>query len=160
MTLSELNEMPAEEAERVFLGCCGSTTWSRAMTSARPFVDFSQLIAESHRVWASLNAADRFEAFTAHPRIGQRGTTGWSAEEQGGVSAASSDVLDRLARGNEEYERRFGFTFLICASGKTAGEMLASLERRLANSHESELSIAAGEQRRITELRLRKLITP
>jgi len=159
MTLAELNEMPADDAERAFLRCCGSTTWSRAMTLARPFGDIVQLVAESHRVWPSLNAVDWLEAFTAHPRIGQPGTTGWSAEEQAGAASAGIDVLDRLARGNEEYERRFGFTFLMSATGKTAVEMLESLERRLANSPESELLVAAAEQRRITELRLRKLIT-
>ena len=160
MTLVELNRMPQHPAQYEFLRCCGSQRWAHLMAAERPFANYDVLAAVSQRLWWSLAAADWLEAFAAHPRIGERATTAWSADEQSRAAAMSADVFERLAKGNREYERRFGYTFLVCATGKAADEMLAILERRLHNEAGDELQIAADEQRKITELRLMKLLTP
>ena len=159
MTLEELNGLPPDRAAAEFTRCCGSARWARTMTNERPFADADALAAAAHRVWSSLAAADWLEAFSAHTRIGGETTSRWSAEEQSAASSAPRDARDRIARGNFQYEQRFGYTFIVCATGRLAGEILASLEERLGNSVDNELIVAAEEQRKITELRLRKLIT-
>jgi OHCU decarboxylase len=115
-------------------------------------------------VWAGLTPQDWLEAFTAHPRIGERRPTGdprrWSAGEQAGAAGADAVVLDALAEGNRAYEQRFGRVFLICATGRSAAEMLADLRQRLGHDPETELRVAAEEQRKITRLRLDKLVRP
>jgi 2-oxo-4-hydroxy-4-carboxy-5-ureidoimidazoline decarboxylase len=111
-------------------------------------------------VWDALDGADWLEAFSHHPRIGQKTSEAWANEEQSGTRAASSGVLGELAKGNEEYTNKFGYVFLVCATGKTADEMLALLRARLGNSMDDELKIAAEEQGKITQLRLEKLIRP
>jgi 2-oxo-4-hydroxy-4-carboxy-5-ureidoimidazoline decarboxylase len=160
VTLAELNSLPASLAEAEFARCCGSLRWARIIAAARPFTTFDALLAAADRVWESLDTVDRLQAFAAHPRIGGQTSSSWSAEEQAGAASATEDIRERLARGNREYERRFGYTFLVCATGKSADEMLTLLERRLQHAAGEELPIAAGEQRKITHLRLRKLVTP
>ena len=157
MTLDALNQLPSTGAHDGFLRCCGSKRWAFVMTDTRPFRGYDALLAIAERTWWSLEAADWLEAFAAHPRIGERATSTWSAEEQS-VAAASAlaDVSTRLAEGNRAYEQRFGYTFLICATGRSAAELLAVLERRLAGHAADELQIAAAEQRKITALRLEK----
>lgn len=129
------------------------------MLAARPFVSRDDLMDRSDRIWRSLQPTDWLEAFAAHPRIGSRAASGWAAGEQAGARGADESVLTRLAARNREYEARFGHIFIVCASGKSADEMLALLEARLDNEPDAELSIAAEEQRKITRLRLDKLLT-
>ena len=135
------------------------------MLQRRPFGTLDAMVDASHEVWFSLTPADWQEAFADHPRIGDRDalkkkfaeTRHLASREQSGVDGAADDVLDALARGNREYERTFGYIFIVCATGLTAAEMLARLQARLANDPGTELLIAAREQSKITDLRLKKL---
>jgi len=158
VTLVELNRLPEARAEGELLRCCGSMRWARLMSAERPFASIEVLAAVAQRVWWSLAAADWLEAFAAHPRIGDRPGSAWSAQEQAQAAAMADDVRQRLTQLNHEYERRFGYTFLICATGKSATDILERLERRLRNEPGDELQIAADEQRKITDLRLAKLL--
>src|SRR5215831_14299863 len=113
----------------------------------------------AQRLWWSLAAADWLEAFAAHPRIGERATSAWSAQEQTRATETSDAAHARLVAGNRAYEQRFGYTFIVCATDKSADEILTTLEERLHHEPADELQIAADEQRKITEIRLNKLIT-
>jgi 2-oxo-4-hydroxy-4-carboxy-5-ureidoimidazoline decarboxylase len=159
MELADLNALDADAAAREFLRCCGSSRWARQMTDARPFGDAAAMTRAADGFWQALNRADWLEAFAAHPRIGQTGT-GWSKQEQAGAEQAGESTRRRLAEANRAYEARFGHIFIVCATGKTADEMLALLERRLRHDSGEELRIAADEQRQIVQLRLAKLIEP
>jgi len=132
------------------------------MVKARPFTDMDRLQETAERVWRSLTAEDWLEAFSKHPKIGERKaestSRGWSEQEQSGVRSASDDTRQKLAQLNREYEQKFGYIFIICATGKTSDQMLSNLEDRLHNSAEKELHIAAAEQAKITALRLEKLL--
>lgn len=140
------------------------------MAAARPFTTAEELASAADACWDALDTTDVLEAFAAHPKIGQaeRGherlqtqpaaRLDWSAQEQAGVNTATADVHARLDAGNRAYEARFGYIFIICASGKTAEEMLASLEQRLYHTPSEELRIAAAEQRKIMHLRLARLV--
>ena len=164
--LERLNALPLDEAERQFLQCCGSTNWSRRMSRLRPFRDRRELLESADRVWWELRPEDWLEAFSRHPRIGERAasTAGsaqarpWSDEEQSGTQSATQGVLAALAEANRAYRDRFGYIFIVCATGKTGDEMLALLRQRLQNEPGAELCIAAEEQGRITHLRLEKLL--
>jgi 2-oxo-4-hydroxy-4-carboxy-5-ureidoimidazoline decarboxylase len=166
MFLDELNALDDDAAARALLECCGSTRWARLMTTARPFATAEAMADAADRIWTSLDPSDWLEAFAAHPRIGSgrsggsggAGGADWSESEQAGVASASMDVLHRLAAANREYKARFGYIFIVCATGRTAAEMLESLERRLPNAPDVEMNIAAAEQRKITRLRLAKLL--
>jgi allantoicase len=138
--------------------CCGSSEWVRRMMAARPFPAWSDLIREAEAIWNALNPDDWREAFAAHPRIGDKSGSGWARQEQSGTSSASSKSLEALAAANREYEARFGHIYIVCATGKSAGEMLAIARQRLANSPDDEMRVAAGEQMKITKLRLMKLV--
>jgi len=127
------------------------------MLAGRPYRDAVALYAAGERAWWALGPEDWREAFAAHPRIGERGADAWSHVEQAAVGGADASTRRALADGNREYEARFGQVFLICATGRSAGEMLAELERRLRNDPVAELRVAAAEQARITRLRLEKL---
>ncbi|MGZ3458641.1 MAG: 2-oxo-4-hydroxy-4-carboxy-5-ureidoimidazoline decarboxylase [Archangium sp.] len=165
--LAWLNGLPFEEARAELLRCCGSTRWAEGMARARPFPSESSVSAQADGLWSQTGPEDWREAMTHHPRIGDisklrekfQATASWSSQEQRGVQGASEEVLQRLAEGNREYEARFGFIFLVCATGKSAGEMLALLRERLGNAPEVELRVAAGEQAKITRIRLEKLLT-
>ncbi len=158
MTIDDLNAIDPDAAEREFLRCCGSVRWARTMTARRPFRDRSSMLEEADTIWRGLEASDWLEAFAAHPRIGESAqSSAWSAGEQAAMAAASAAVRPRLAAVNREYEQRFGFIYIVCATGKSAAEMLALAEGRLAHSRQEELRIAADEQRKITQLRLEKL---
>ena len=165
MTLDHLDALPAAEAE--LLACCGSRRWAREMAARRPFGDVGALLAAADEVWWSLAPDDWHEAFRAHPRIGERKAekeTGeqsrsWSEGEQSRARDADAETLDALAEANREYEERFGHIFIVCATGKTVAEMLALLRARLSNDAATELRNAAEEQRKITRLRLEKLLT-
>ena len=143
---------------------CGSRRWVQSMLDARPFSDSAALFAAAESAFATLERDDWLEAFAAHPKIGDLEglrarfptTHQLSSGEQAGVAGASEDILQRLAAGNTAYQERFGYLFIVCASGKGAGEMLALLEERLHNEPDRELEIAAGEQAKITRLRLHR----
>lgn len=162
-TLARWNALDPASAAREVLPCCGSHAWASGLASGRPFADESALIAASSEVWLALTEAEWQEAFDSHPRIGEHGPQAhataeslrWSAEEQ---RAATADELAKqaLAAANRCYEEKFGCIFLICATGKSAGEILASLESRMGNDADTELHEAAEQQRQITELRLRR----
>jgi len=164
--LARLNAAPRAEARAEFLRCCGSARWAEAMVSGRPYADAPALLAAAEGAWSATGPEDWLEAFRHHPRIGDRaglearfaGTRAWSAGEQGGVATADTRVLDALHEGNRAYETRFGHVFLVCATGKSAAEMLDLLRRRLHNAPADELRVAAAEQAKITRLRLEKLL--
>jgi OHCU decarboxylase len=161
MTLAELNALqPSSLAEAEFARCCASARWASRMAAARPFTDLDALASAADRIWWSLDADDWLEAFAAHPRIGGRPTSAWSAGEQARAASAPDEMRERIALGNERYERTFGYTFLVCATGRSAEEILAALEARLSDDPDAELLVAAEEQRKITHLRLKKLVAP
>jgi OHCU decarboxylase len=136
------------------------------MTRARPFSRSDDLLAKADTTWWSLDNEDWLEAFRAHPRIGEKRAaaaqseqaSGWSAQEQSTVSRAGPEIMSGLAEGNREYEQRFGFIYIVCATGKPPEELLKILQARLRNDLETELRSAAEEQRKITRLRLEKLL--
>jgi OHCU decarboxylase len=156
--LDRLNALPREEAEARLLACCGSRQWARRLASERPFRSASDLADAADRIWRSLSADDWLEAFAAHPRIGQSSSNAWARQEQAGTKSASPETLVNLADANREYEERFGHIFIVCATGKSAAEMLALAKSRLHNDPRTELAIAAEEQRKIMRLRLAKLL--
>jgi OHCU decarboxylase len=158
MRLGELNALPPDRAVPELLRCCGSTRWAREMAARRPFTNMEAIGAEADRIWHGLGREDWLEAFVAHPRIGERPSTRWSSEEQGGVASLPAPARARLDAANREYEARFGFIFIVCATGKSADEMLASVDERLTHSRDEEWRIAAEEQRKITRVRLAKLL--
>jgi 2-oxo-4-hydroxy-4-carboxy-5-ureidoimidazoline decarboxylase len=164
MNPAQINAWTEDEATAVFRRCCGSTRWSERMTRLRPFDSGVSLFEAAERAWWALAPADWLEAFAAHPRIGDRdalrarfaATAAWSASEQSGVVGASEEVLDALADANDRYHERFGYIFIVCATGKTAEEMLALIRERLSNDPEVEFRTAAAEQAKITRIRLEK----
>ncbi len=164
--LAWLNELTLDEAESAFLDCCGSQAWAHRMTAARPFAMLEELFQTAADIWRSLSTVDHLEAFAAHPKIGSKKAAAsqnmraanWSAGEQFGVDSAAKIIRGALADANSLYEDKFGFIFIVCASGKTAEEMLAICRARLGNSVQTELAIAGEEQRKITEIRLSKLL--
>lgn len=164
--IGKLNRLSADEARAALLACCGSTRWADAVAALRPFWDVGQLLNISGRVWRELPREDWLEAFRAHPKIGEKQAereTGaearaWAEGEQARAREASDDTLGALAEANRNYEERFGFIYIVCATGKSAEEMLALLRGRIDNDPETELRVAAGEQWRITELRLKKFL--
>lgn len=164
--LEELNHASQETAETVLRSCCGSLRWSQKMAEARPFADVSSLLKQAEKIWQSLEAEDWLEAFAAHPKIGAKKATPhqtaqsakWSQDEQSGTQTAADSVKNELEKANRLYENKFGFIFIVCATGKRAEEMLEMCGRRLNNDAETEIHIAAEEQRKITEIRLKKLL--
>jgi 2-oxo-4-hydroxy-4-carboxy-5-ureidoimidazoline decarboxylase len=152
-----LNSVPEEEARAALIRCCGARRWVEQMLAARPFASDAELHESAERIWWALGREDWLEAFAGHPRIGARTTDRASRREQAGVEGATAATRAALALGNRAYEERFGHVFLVCATGKTAGEMLGALRDRLANDPATELRIAAGEQAKITRLRLEAL---
>jgi 2-oxo-4-hydroxy-4-carboxy-5-ureidoimidazoline decarboxylase len=164
--LDWLNRLPPAAARTELMRCCGSERWTDTLVRLRPFVSEAQLFEAAGREWDALSPREWLDAFSHHPRIGDKealrsrfaATRLWAAGEQSGVEGAAEDVLDALSEGNRAYESRFGHIFIVCATGKAADEMLALLRARLGNAPEVELRIAAGEQAKITRLRLTKLL--
>jgi allantoicase len=154
----QLNVADPRAAETELLACCGSRAWARQVAARRPFDDADHLTRVADEVWQGLGRDEHLEAFAAHPRIGERSGGRWSSQEQSGTSSAEEATLQALAEGNRTYEERFGHVFLICATGKSAAEMLEALRERLANDPDTEVQVAAEEQRQITRLRLDKLL--
>lgn len=158
----ELDAAPPGEARDTLRACCGSSRWVERMLARRPFGGRDALLKAAREEWSSLPSEDWLEAFSHHPKIGDRAslaarfpaTHHLSEREQAGVGGARADVLAAIAEANQAYVDRFGFIFIVCASGKSAGEMLQLLRARLPNDRETELRVAAEEQAKITALRL------
>jgi OHCU decarboxylase len=165
--LAWLNSLAPAEATAELLKCCGARRWAETVTSARPFGSVEELLAKADEAWRTLDRDDWLEAFRSHPKIGEKKVAKtvssqsqqWSTQEQAGVQRAAPNVTEELARLNREYEEKFGFIFIVCATGKSTDEILALLRERLLNEPAVELPIAAAEQAKITELRLRKLLS-
>ena len=166
MTAAELDALPGARAAELLRACCGASRWVSGMVARRPHGTLADLLAAADEVWWSLGPDDWREALAHHPRIGEREAAvaqdaraaAWSAGEQAGAGAATADVRAALAVANREYEARFGHVYVVCATGRTADEMLAIARARLANDPDAELRVAAEEQLKITRLRLRKLL--
>jgi OHCU decarboxylase len=164
--LVHLNNAPWEAAQAKFLDCCGSLRWAQMMADARPFADIFTLLEQAEQIWKKLDARDWLEAFTAHPKIGSRKSAPkqqaqsaqWSQDEQSDTQTANDSTLDALAEANRLYEDKFGYIFIVCATGKSAAEMLGICRERLSNNADAEIHVAAEEQRKITEIRLKKLL--
>jgi len=153
-----INTLMDRVIEAQLKSCCGSSEWVRRMIASRPFASWSDLIRDAEAIWNTLTPDDWREAFAAHPRIGESSASKWARQEQSATASASSDVRDALAEANREYEARFGHIYIVCATGRTADEMLAMAWQRLENTPHHELRVAAEEQMKITKLRLMKLV--
>jgi allantoicase len=162
-----LNTLSSDEAAIELLKCCGSKEWTRRMSAERPFQDLVEMLSKAVNIWRSLSPEDWLESFRGHPKIGENKTSSaddgietqkWSDEEQAGVHDAKPETISSLAELNRRYETKFGYIFIVCATGKSSEEMLADLRERLENDPAKELPIAAAEQAKITELRLNKLL--
>ncbi len=165
INLERINRLDEEAFREELHRCCGSRGWVELMLARRPFTDDPALLKTAEESWFSLSREDWLEAFSHHPKIGDvkslrekfRNTLQWAQNEQSAVKRASEETIKKLAEANQAYEDRFGYIFIVCASGKSAEEMLSVLQNRLGNEPSKELQIAAREQYKITSLRLRKL---
>jgi OHCU decarboxylase len=165
-SVRDVNSMSADRAAVLLVDCCGSSRWVTRMVERRPFDSRNGVLAAADEIWRSLSPADFLEAFAHHPRIGEQsgaipqGRQGseWSANEQSALDAEDRELREELREINREYERRFGYVYIVCATGKTGAELLEIARNRLTNDAETELAVAAEEQRKITGLRLEKLL--
>lgn len=167
MTIQDFNTLPDKEAFGALFVCCGSRIWAQSLLEKRMFTSLEELKEISDILWEQTTESDWMEAFSHHPKIGDvkslekkfASTAAWASGEQASVNEASQEVIQKLAKGNEDYEKKFGFIFIVCATGKSAPEMLELLEIRLPHEREKELRIAANEQNKITHIRLDKLLS-
>ncbi|BAM05216.1 2-oxo-4-hydroxy-4-carboxy-5-ureidoimidazoline decarboxylase [Phycisphaera mikurensis] len=168
MTLNDLNALRETDATAAFLACCGTRWWAQQMAASRPFRSLAELHEAAGMIFEAMGEGHWLEAFEAHPRIGERpgsersrsaGNREWSAGEQAGMSDADAEARAAMAEENANYEARFGWPFIVCATGRTADEMLVACVRRQRNAPEKEAAVAAAEQRKITALRIAKLLT-
>jgi OHCU decarboxylase len=157
------NNTDMASALDVMMDCCGARRWAAAMIDSRPILSEPQLHETADRLWDKMMEPDWMEAFARHPRIGERKaplashqSSAWSGQEQSSVQSARDTILVALAEGNVRHEKKFGFTYIVCATGKTPEELLSILERRLGNTRAAELCEAAEQQREIMHIRLRK----
>lgn len=166
MKIEDLNQLPAADASHTFMQCCTSSTWVNNMVNARPFASETALTQAADDAWLGLTEQDYFEAFEGHPKIGDvsslrakyANTKELAGNEQGLVKEAHDDVLEVLSQGNADYETKFGFIFIVCATGKSAKQMSDLLQARLPNNKAQELVNAAEEQRKIFQLRIDKAL--
>ena len=167
MTIEEFNKLDAAIAKAELIKCCGSDRWAGQLAKKRPFQSVEELIETSDEIWRFMAKPDFLEAFSHHPKIGDMAslqkkfasTQAWATTEQSGVQKANDTTLQALSAGNATYEKRYGYIFIVCATGKSAAEMVALLNDRLENDSERELQTAANEQNKITHLRLKKLFS-
>ena len=157
MDLQRFNALPPQEAERELLSCCSAPLWARKVAAGRPYASVAALQAAAR---SALDDADLDAALNGHPRIGDRRASGASRREQSGVAAAAADVLSALEEGNRAYEKRFGHVYLVCATGRSADDLLATLQTRLDNDPATERGIALAELAAINEIRLNRLVAP
>jgi 2-oxo-4-hydroxy-4-carboxy-5-ureidoimidazoline decarboxylase len=155
--LAQLNALPAADAAGLLLGCCAAPRWAWRVVAGRPYQTLAGLLAAAESAWAARDPGDLAAAMAGHPRIGERGLSGPSRQEQAGVGS-DGQVLAALRAANEAYEQRFGHVFLICATGKGADEVLAALQERMANDPDTELTVAAAEIGKINAIRLQRLV--
>ena len=166
MTLHELNTLPRQQLVAELTKCCGSPAWVNKMLPFFPADDLVELLEDAEEQWFKCSETDWKEAFAHHPKIGDidslkkkfESTALWASGEQSGVSDASQKTIEALAEGNKKYEDKFGYIFIVCATGKSAEEMLEILQSRLPNDPKEEIEIATDEQNKITQLRLEKLL--
>ncbi len=165
MNLSELNRGDIEKSQIELLKCCGSSKWVDNILAARPFSSAAHLNVQAEKIWLELSKDDYLEAFAAHPKIGDRNTPEkakntekWTRKEQAGMMTATESIKQELEKHNREYEKKFGYIFIVCATGKSAQEMLDLIRQRLKNTPQIEINIAAWEQNKITNLRLKKML--
>lgn len=166
MSLETLNNASPKAARDLFRQCCTSDAWVERMVCSRPFNNAESLRESANEHWKNLAESDYLQAFDGHPKIGNvsslkekyANTKSLAAGEQSSVNSASDDIIDRLAEGNNNYEDKFGFIFIVCASGKSAAEMVNLLEKRLPNTRPAELLNAQEEQRLIFQIRIEKLL--
>lgn len=169
--LTAWNEAEKDKAHYAMITCCGAPRWAAEMVERRPIASAGELCAVADQVWSAMGEADWLTAFACHPRIGERAeaqkpahaiaqaskrSAAWSTQEQSGTANASAVTLDELTQLNLRYEQRFGFTYIVCATGKSAAEMLEILKSRVSNERGAELREAAEQQRQIMQIRLRK----
>lgn len=165
MSLDELNEATEEQAYTFFERCCCAPNWIKYMIKARPFIDTASLLATSEKRFEQLSEQDYLAAFLGHPQIGDlntlhekyANTSGTASNEQAGMSQADTKVLEEMMQLNSAYVEKFGFIFIVCASGKSALEMLTLIKNRIGNCYDTELKIAGKEQAKITTIRLEQL---
>jgi len=166
MTLHELNILPKEQLIKELSKCCGSPAWVNKMLAFFPADDLVELLEDAEEQWYKCNEKDWKEAFEHHPKIGDieslkkkfSSTAQWASDEQSAVSHASQQTIEALTEANRLYEEKFGYIFIVYATGKSAEEILTILQTRLQNNPEAEIEIAADEQNKITKLRLEKLL--
>ena len=166
LTVAQLDTLPAAEAAFKLAACCGSKNWIARMVAKRPYGSRDGLFAAADDVARTLQHGDWLDAFAHHPRIGEKNAAAhvsadaasWASNEQSTASTAGHDVQAELAAANAEYEKRFGFIFIISASGRSAEEVLSALRERLKNNSDAEIFIAAREQQKITRVRLERLV--
>lgn len=166
--LERVNLLPPPEATAAFLSCAASPAWAEKLVAARPFASVAALETAAGEAWSKLGEADFREAMRAHPRIGERDAAkeregherAWSKKEQSGMASASPELREKMATKNAEFEARFGFVYLVCASGKSAEELLSILERRLKSEPAEEIARAGRELFDIATIRLRKMVSP
>jgi len=163
-TLRRFDSMSYETAVGELLRCCGSRNWCEWMVQSRPFGDRTALRVAADQAFEKLSEVDWLEAFSHHPKIGDisslrmkySGNREWSAGEQAGAVNVDETTIVELSEGNAAYEAKFGFIFIVCATGKSASEMLAILQARLPNHRQTEIKLAAIEQQKISYLRMEK----
>jgi 2-oxo-4-hydroxy-4-carboxy-5-ureidoimidazoline decarboxylase len=166
VTLHEFNILPKQQLIEELTKCCGSSAWVNRMLPFVPADDMIELLEDAEEEWGKCSEDDWKEAFGHHPKIGDvesltkkfASTAQWASGEQSAVNIASKETIEALAEGNRLYEEKFGYIFIVCATGKSAEEMLMLLRSRLNNNPEEEILIAADEQNKITKLRIEKLL--
>ncbi|NOT50351.1 MAG: 2-oxo-4-hydroxy-4-carboxy-5-ureidoimidazoline decarboxylase [Chitinophagaceae bacterium] len=166
MTLHDFNILPKERLVEELTKCCGSSAWVKKMLPFIPADDMVELLEDAEEQWWKCSEDDWKEAFAHHPRIGDTeslakkfaSTAQWASGEQSGVNIANKETIEALAKGNRLYEEKFGYIFIVCATGRSAEEMLGLLHERLPNEQGEEIKIAADEQNKITKLRIEKLL--
>jgi 2-oxo-4-hydroxy-4-carboxy-5-ureidoimidazoline decarboxylase len=166
MTLHEFNILPKQQLIEELTKCCGSPAWVNKMLPFIPADDMVELLEDAEEQWYACREEDWKEAFAHHPKIGDieslkmkfASTAQWASDEQSAVSNASEQTIKALAEGNRLYEEKFGYIFIVYATGRSAEEILTALQTRLQNNPEVEIEIAADEQNKITKLRIEKLL--
>lgn len=166
MNIEQINSLDTDKASQLFMQCCTSQRWVEKMVTGRPYHDFTDLCNSADQFWNQMTEQDYLQAFEGHPKIGNvnslkvkyANTKELASGEQSGANQATDELILALAESNQTYEDKYGFIFIVCATGKSAEQMLDLLHNRLKNDRHRELEIASEEQRKIFQLRLEKLL--
>jgi 2-oxo-4-hydroxy-4-carboxy-5-ureidoimidazoline decarboxylase len=159
--LNAFNDLPTSEAVQSLLACCSSPAWAQVVAAGRPYASVDELLEAADAALAALGQGELDAALAGHPRIGEppKGAGGaWSRQEQAGLDAAQSTTVAAIAEGNRLYEKRFGHVYLVCASGRSADELLGILRSRLGNDEETEWRVVREELAKINRIRLGRLV--